>query len=62
MAKKYGYVVSCPRIPQGRYFKKLIDAKKEMERQIIKTGCSQSGIREVYADEWKRAKRLGKVV
>lgn len=56
MPKIYGYVVSCPRIPKGRYFKTLKDAKKEMDRQM-RSGASQSGIREVTSKkEWNRRK------
>ena len=41
-----GYLVSCPRIPQGVFCKTLALAKKEMARQMNKR-ASQSGISEV---------------
>jgi hypothetical protein len=54
--KTYGYVVSCPRIPKGRYFKTKKEAMKEMDRQM-RAGASQSGIREVMSKkEWENRK------
>jgi len=45
--KLKGYLVSCPRIPQGRFCKTMKEAKKEMDRQMM-SRASQSGISEVY--------------
>ena len=45
--KPKGYIVSCPRIPQGRYFKTLPQAKREMARQMAK-GNRESGILEIF--------------
>ena len=44
--KPYGYLVSSPRIPQGRFFKTMKEARKEMNRQMM-AGHSSSGISEV---------------
>jgi hypothetical protein len=44
--KAKGYIVSCPRIPDGKFFKTKKDAIKEMERQM-RAGSTQSGILEV---------------
>jgi len=46
-SKLLGYNVSSPRHPNGRFFEKLEDAKKEMDRQM-RAGASSSGISEVY--------------
>lgn len=42
-----GYLVSCPRIPDGRFFKDKKTAKKEMDRQM-RAGASQSGLSEIH--------------
>lgn len=41
-----GYLVSYPRIPQGKFFKTFAEARKEMDRQMF-SGSSESGISEV---------------
>lgn len=58
MSKRpYGYLVSCPRIPKGRFFRTMTDARKEMDRQM-RHGARQSGIAEVWSK--KMADRLAK--
>jgi len=52
--RKKGYVVSSPRVPKGRYFRTLREAKRELNRQLRYS--SESGIREVFEDEWALAK------
>jgi len=42
-----GYKVSCPKIPQGRFFKTYDEALQEMERQMA-NGATNSGITEIY--------------
>lgn len=46
--KPYGYLVSCPRIPHGKFCKTMREAKIEMNRQMVKTRSSSSGISEVW--------------
>ena len=48
--KPYGYVVSGSRTKNGRFFKTLSEAKKEMYRQI-RAGAKESGISEVWSKE-----------
>lgn len=56
--KPYGYLVSSPRIPQGRFFKTLTEARKEMNRQMM-AGHSSSGISEVWD---KRSLKVKKTI
>ena len=49
--KTFGYVVSSPKHRNGKYVKTMTQAKQEMYRQI-RSGASQSGVREVYKQEW----------
>jgi hypothetical protein len=49
MKRLIGYRVSCPRIPNGRFYKTKKEAGKEMYRQMM-AGSSQSGISEVYEE------------
>ena len=44
--KVIGYSVSCSRIPQGRFFRTMEEAKREMDRQM-KAGARESSIMEV---------------
>ena len=43
----YGYLVSCPKIPQGVFKETLAEAKKEMTRQM--RFSRESGISEVWS-------------
>ena len=44
------YLVSCPRIPAGRLFDTLAEAREEMTRQM-RDGSTESGISEVKENE-----------
>jgi hypothetical protein len=46
MSKIIGYRVSCPRIPEGRVFKTLEEARKEQQRQML-SRAKHSGISEI---------------
>ena len=53
-----GFGVSSPKIPEGRYFKNITDAKKENDLQIIRSKASQSGVFEVYdQNRWSAGKK-----
>ncbi|MCK4330028.1 hypothetical protein KAX02_09325 [candidate division WOR-3 bacterium] len=47
---KVGYMVSGSRCKNGRFYKTLKEAKKEMDRQMM-TGARESGIMEVECEK-----------
>ena len=46
--KPIAYRVSCPRIPEGKVFNTLVEAKKEMNRQMVVLRSKHSGISEIF--------------